>query len=291
MEAKRTQVVARVVGLMMVGLLTLTACGADSFDIPDLPGSGGMVAEYAPGLADTDIEDRAAAPDSEVREEVITTGTATVSTDDPAAAAADFSATVREHGGRIADSETSTRNDLPRATVTARVPAAEFQTVLDSLADRGEVVAQSTTSTDVGQEKADLEARQRALQASIDRLSELMAGADSVEDLLRAEEMLTQRQAELDSLTGQLDWLSDRVALSTLTVTFTVDDDGYRPPNVFEQAWETFLFSLQSVIIVFMGLLPWLVVIAAIAAAVLALVRRRRRRRTRPDREEGQPEE
>ncbi len=291
MEAKRIPVVARVVGLMLVGLLALTACGSDSLDVRDSPGSGGMPVEYSRDFADPvpaepGVEDRAETPDDEVRAEIITTGSATVSTADPAVAAADFGATVRDHGGRVADSEISTRYNQPRATVTARIPAAGYQTVLDSLGDHGEVVAQSTVSSDVGQQKADLEARRQALQASIERLTELMTGADSVEDLLRAEEMLTSRQADLDSLTGQLDWLADQVALSTLTVTFTVDDDGYRPPNVFEEAWETFLYSLESILIVFMGLLPWLVVIGAVVAAVLAFVRRRRKRRrktTQPD--------
>ncbi len=279
MEAKRTPVAVRVVGLMLSGLLTLTACGSDSLDIRDFPDSGGMPVEYSPVPAESAAEDRAVAADAEVRAAIITTGSAAVSTANPVAAAESFSATVREHGGRIADSETSSRSDLLRATVTARIPASAYEAVVGSLEDHGEVVAQSTTSTDVGQEKADLEARKQALQASIDRLTELMTGADSVEDLLRAEEMLTRRQADLDSLTGQLDWLSDQVALSTLTVTFTVDDDGYRPPTMFEQAWETFLFSLKSIVIVFMGLLPWLVVIAALAAAVVAFMRRRRRGR------------
>jgi len=161
MEAKRTPVAVRVVGLMLSGLLTLTACGSDSLDIRDFPDSGGMPVEYSPVPAESAAEDRAVAADAEVRAEIITTGSAAVSTANPVAAAESFSATVREHGGPIADSEISTRYNQPRATVTARIPAAGYQTVLDSLGDHGEVVAQSTVSSDVGQQKADLEARGR----------------------------------------------------------------------------------------------------------------------------------
>lgn len=219
---------------------------------------------------------------------MITTGSATVQTGDPTAAATNFATMVRDQGGRISGSESSTRSDQLRAVVTARVPAEKYQTVVSSLVDHGEVVAQSTQSTDVGQERVDLEARRQALQASLDRLIELMSTAGSVEDLLAAENTLTQRQADLDSLTAQLDYLADQVALSTLTVTFTVDDDGYRPPNVFERAWAAFVHSLESVVIVFMGLLPWLVILAAFIAVVLLLVRRRRRR-IRSRQEDEQP--
>lgn len=284
------QPIVRMVGLALVALLSLTACGTDSFVAPQQ-----ITGEYAPAPADTadslgvagEAGEQRAQPGPEVEADVITTGDATVRTADPATAATDFAATVRERGGSIASSETSTRADQPRATVTARVPAADYQAVLDSLADRGEVVSQSTQATDVGRERVDLEARREALQASIDRLTELMSEAGTVEDLLRAEETLTQRQADLDALTGQLDWLADQVALSTLTVTFTVDDDGYRPPNVFARAWAAFVTSLETIVIVVVGLLPWLVILALVAAAVLALVRRRRTGRPRREEEAG----
>jgi polyhydroxyalkanoate synthesis regulator phasin len=262
-----------------------TACGTGSWEQPQIQDSFPVdgAAEPAPAQSERSPADTTA---EEVRAEVITTGSATVRTGDPEAAATSFTATVTDQGGRIASSETSTRSDQLRAVVTARVPAAKYQTVVDSLADHGEVVAQSTQSTDVGQERVDLEARRQALQTSVDRLTELMSSAGSVEDLLAAENTLTQRQADLDALTAQLDYLADQVALSTLTVTFTVDDDGYRPPNAFERAWAAFVTSLESVLIVSLGLLPWLVILAALIALAFVLVRRRRRR-TRPPRDEG----
>ncbi|MCS5479556.1 DUF4349 domain-containing protein [Corynebacterium sp. YIM 101645] len=259
-----------------------TACGTESWEQQQIQDNFPVDRAAEPAPAQTE---RAATED--VREDVITTGSATVQTQDPEIAAADFITLVRDRGGRIASSETSTWSEQLRATVTARVPADNYQTVVDSLADHGEVVAQSTQSTDVGQERVDLEARRAALQASIDRLTELMSTAGSVEDLLAAENTLTQRQADLDSLTAQLDYLADQVALSTLTVTFTVDDEGYRPPNAFERAWAAFVASVASVLIVSMAALPWLVILAVLIAVVFVLVRRRRRNRNRPPQEGG----
>lgn len=179
--------------------LFVSACGSDSFD-ETYVGPG----ERAVGQTIQAEQAERAGPAGEdgasISNDVITTGTASVRTGEPESAAADFAAAVREEGGRIEFSETGTRGDQPRAVVTARVPAERYEAVVDALSDFGEVVAQSTQATDVTQERVDLQARRDALQTSIDRLTELMTGADSVEDLLRAEEMLTQRQGELDSL-------------------------------------------------------------------------------------------
>lgn len=267
----------RIVLLSLACALTLSACGSESFEqIPDfdaLDTAPSLMEPAAPG--NREVGDTG----SEVRSDVITVGSATVTIDDPVAAASGFTAAVEEKGGRTSYSETSTHLDRPRATVEVRVPAERYQEVVSSLSDFGEVVSQSTRATDVGQERVDLEARRQALQTSVDRLTELMSAAGSVEELLQAEENLTERQAELDSLDAQLAYLADQVALSTLDVTFTVDDEGIRPPNVFERAWRTFLDSLQMVLIVTVGLLPWLLILAAVVAVVLALVRRRRRHR------------
>lgn len=248
--------------LLLVALLA-SACAGDS------PSSGDQAVERAmPAVA----EDGAS-----TSTDVITRGTASVRTGEPESAAADFSAAVRSEGGRVEMSEAGTRGGHPRAEVTVRIPAERYEAVVDTLADYGEVVSQSTQATDVTRERVDLQARQEALRGSVDRLTELMTGADSVEDLLRAEEMLTQRQAELDSLSAQLDHLVDQVTMSTLTVTFTVDDDGHQPPGVGERMWDAFLTSVETLVIVAVGVLPWLVVIGLVLAVVLAVLRRRRR--------------
>jgi len=52
---------------------------------------------------------------------------------------------------------------------------------------------------------------------------------------------------------------------------------------VVERSWQAFLTSLETMVIVLVGLLPWLVVLGAVIAVVVAVVRRRRRRRASGD--------
>ena len=75
---------------------------------------------------------------------------------------------------------------------------------MDAIEDMGvEVINSYETAQDVTEEYVDLEGRIEALQASHDRLLELMANAEFTEDLLRAEQELTIREAELEALFGR----------------------------------------------------------------------------------------
>ena len=89
----------------------------------------------------------------------------------------------------------------------------------------------------------------------------------TVDELIAAENGLTQRQAELDSLTAQLEWLDSQVSMSTLNVSFSTDVDstGFS----LGKAWQIFLKSLEVVGYGLLVALPWLVV----AAIIFLLVR------------------
>src|SRR5690606_33897713 len=65
----------------------------------------------------------------------------------------------------------------------------------------------------------DLEARLRARRAVAERLTELLARADTVEEILAVQTQLAQVQEEIASAEGQLRYLRNQVALSTITLT------------------------------------------------------------------------
>ena len=99
-----------------------------------------------------------------------------------------------------------------------RVPADELTGLLADLEDLGDVASVSVSRSDVTTTAVDLDARISALQTSVARLQALMDGAATTEALLAAEEALTERQEELESLQSQRALLADQVELSTLSV-------------------------------------------------------------------------
>ena len=140
-------------------------------------------------------------------------------------------------------------------------------------------------ASDVTQQRQDLDGRIEALTASVDRLQQLLAEATTVADLIAIESELTTRQAELDSLTQQRDWLVDQVDFSTITVDLVTEDVAPDPqPDDFWSGlvagWNA-LVAFASWLGVAVGvLLPWLLVglvTTAVVVAIVLLATRRRR--------------
>lgn len=209
---------------------------------------------------------------------LIVTGDATVVVSDPAEAAEGFQEVVKDLGGTV-DSTWESNTDYDRSSsVTVRVPSDKFEELTAHLPEFGEVEFQNTSSVDVGQQYVDLDARVSALEDSLKRLQALADQAETTEELLQAEDMLTSRQADLDSLRQQLQWLDDQVAMSTLSVTFTTEvvrsEDGFS----WEHAWELFVQSVTAFAYLVLVALPWALFAAAIVLLIRWLLSKRRNR-------------
>lgn len=176
------------------------------------------------------------------------------------------------------------------AWITVRVPSEDLPAVVEELSDVGEVTASTINRQDVTEQAVDLRARIDAAQASVDRLLELMAEADSTADLIAAEAALSERQAMLESYQQELEWLEGQVAMSSLTVTLTpvvetVEADPAGFTDGLVAGWNGLIATLNGIVIALGFLIPWLVVAAILALIVWAIVRwvRGRRERRRKD--------
>ncbi|MGW6426311.1 DUF4349 domain-containing protein [Nocardia sp. NPDC055053] len=281
-----------VVMVGVFGLLFLAGCGDDTSesqaDRASSPMISGPASAVAPGFREGAPSKEAPAPsDSANRKEVIT-GSVDITADDPIGAAATVTEQVRAMDGRI-DSRTEqpgTDDRTARAVLSVRVPADKTDAFITGLGGIGTVTEVSTNRDDVTMQWEDLDARIRALQASVDRLRALIAGATNTADLIAAEEALSSRQGELDSLTAQKRSLDDQVALSTLTITLTADDK--KAPGDPDNFWDGIVAGWNSLVdwlrdaVVFAGkAVPWLGFLAVLGG-VLWLVLRTVLRRRRP---------
>lgn len=280
--------------------LLLAGCSASGSADSDL--GGGSVAEPAPEQGDGALDagrdaagDEAGGLGSTVEtRDVVTTGTMAVTADDPVLAAAETTALVTAADGRIdsQNQQPGTDSQPARASLVIRVPSARYQAVVADIQKLGGVTHYSTEASDVTQQKQDIDARISALETSTKRLESLMADADSTADLIEIENALSGRQAELDSLTTQRDYLEDQVAFSTLSVDFTAP--GVVSPGSPRTFWDGFLAGwnaligfLAGTLVVIGAFLPWLLLFGAIAAIVLLIVRASRRGPRKPRPENG----
>ena len=272
-----TTLLAATIAMMTVG------CAADFSDsaVGEMDYAG---AETANAMGDVEVaqdfagEEFGDLGDVEVGSHVIVTGRMTILTDKPAEAAKEYAAAIKEIGG-YADSEWQYNSGADsQSDVTLRVPADKFDEAVELAEGFGKVQDKNVSREDVSAQVVDLEARKQALQDSLERLTELMGEAQTVSDLLEAENMKTQRQAELDSLVAQLDWYQDQTQMSTLSVTFTKQatvTTGFSWDRAVQMLKESFEFLAYALVV----LLPWAVVGTGLAFLIRALVKRGRRRK------------
>ena len=227
----------------------------------------------------------ALSPDAESDRQVVVTGNVSVTTDDPIAAAAEVVRLVESTGGHIQERyETAAREGRSAsASVVARIPADDVTSTLERLTDVGEVVDSSLSSTEVTAQARDLDARIRALEISITRLEDLLTRSGTVSDIVAAEQVLTDRQSQLEQLQSQRSALAEQVDLSTITINLYPDGSvPADPPSGFlsglTSGWNA-LVTTGSALLTLVGvLLPWLVVAGLLTAVVVPVTRRLRRR-------------
>lgn len=129
---------------------------------------------------------------------------------------------ARDAGGFLAR-----RDDT---SMVIRVPAEKFEDLLKRIEKLGDVLHRNVVAEDVTEQYMDAEVRLKNARAVRDRLQELLAKANKVEDSLAIEKELTRVGTEIETLEGKLKYLRDRARYSTITVSFRPkQSDNVRP--------------------------------------------------------------
>ncbi|WP_433298131.1 DUF4349 domain-containing protein [Actinoplanes sp. CA-030573] len=272
-----------VVSAAVAGIV-LTGCGAKSGDSSSSSGAADQAANKAAapvaeggnavnaeGGAATGADTPAQAPDLSVdQRSIIYRGSISVRVkDDVNAVAGQATGIANTAGGFIgSDNRTSGSEGSGTATMTLRVPADKFTTVVDQLSKLGTEEHREINTEDVTEQTVDLDARIQVQQARVDSGRKLLAQAKSLNDLVMLEKEVASRESDLASLQAKKRRLADLTALSTITVTFLgpvapgpkpADD---QPPGFLgglSAGWHALLGSLKVLLTVLGALLPWVI--------------------------------
>ena len=169
------------------------------------------------------------------------------------------------------------------ATLELRIPSDRFDAALDDLSALGKVTSRRQSTEDVTEQVVDLNSRIATQRASVDRVRALLAKATTVDEIVRIEQELTTREADLESLEQRVQALSGQAAMSTVTLRIT-RTDAPPPPPVQEDTgffaglsdgWNAFLDAGAVTLRVVGAVLPFLVVLGIPAAFVIRWRRRR----------------
>ncbi len=176
---------------------------------------------------------------------------------------------------------------MPVISMVLRVPVAHYDESMTRLADLGiRVENRSEIAQDVTQDYVDITARLQALETSRARLLEIIKEATNTEDLLRAEQELSRREAELESAKALQQNLAKTAALSSITVELRpvvtsqpVTDNTWDPAATLHNAVSALLTTLRGfadgTIFFVITTLPWVVVVLLLIYGAVRFFRRK----------------
>jgi Domain of unknown function (DUF4349) len=190
---------------------------------------------------------------------------------------------AEKYGGFILSS--STNNDRS-GTFVLRVPAKRFDRALGDIRDLATRVRfQEIRGDDVTAEYIDQQARLRILQGRKTLLSSLSQQATTTEEILRLGSQLDDVQLRIEQIQGQLRFINDQVAESTLRVSIQeqnapkastqTDVDNPDLGSSVDLGVQGFL-RIVGAVIVGLGYLIPLTLLGALVWFVVWFVRRRR---------------
>ena len=295
----------RLYATLAMTVLLVGACGSPR-DVPeDSDGSAGrdmVVAEeskalsmpYAvPAPTQQDMPRTAAQPmptlqDSTRTTMLIRTGHARIEVESIEPAVAAVQKLARDANAYITNTSMQSADKRARvATLTLRVPAANFDRVLSGLEPLGDVEQVNVTSEDVGEEYMDAGVRLQNSRRLETRLLELLATRTGrLEDVLAVERELARIREEIERMEGRMRYLRNRADISTLTIELHEPQPlltNYEGNNVLtgalRQAWRNFVGFIAGAIAALGVLIP----LAAVIVFVAWLWRRRRNAQLRND--------
>lgn len=186
--------------------------------------------------------------------------------------------TTVELGGYIGNENIYDYKDRIEYTVVVRVPENNFDKLVDKISASAEKIeSKNINSLDVTEEFIDVEARVKTKKELEARYKDILKQASRVDEILNIEREIGKLRAEIESLEGRLNYLKNRVALSSLTITYfekTSSPFGFF--SKFYQALKNGWTYLLWFIIIITSLWPFILILLIVLFIVLRFSKRKK---------------
>ena len=164
------------------------------------------------------------------------------------------------------------------ASYTIRVPASNFDALMNNLSSLGNVPSSHVYSENVSSQYYDTAARLKTYQAQEQRLIELLDMAETVSDVIEIENELTEVRYRIESLQTTLKSWDSRVAYSTvsLSVKEVFEYTPEQTPGYGKRLWSALKDGIENLgyfFLQFVEALPVLILIGAIIYGVIVLIK------------------
>lgn len=316
---KTTSMILAALGAMLLPL-ALVACGGTGDDDDDdgvaVPGresagEGSSVAPQPPSFAAdgdkaaggdsggaTESEPGAPLSSASLERKVIFNATLDMEAENVPGTFNEVGRIARTAGGFIEKSNLYMQKDeegdeRPYATLSLRIPSAQYQDVLADLrALTGvEVKREESGANEVTEQYTDLQSRLRNLERSETQYLALLERANTIQEILTVQERIDGVRLQIERIQGQLKVLDDLVDLATVNVSLQPIPPAkgeesktgpQSPSEAFADAWDWSMEVARYLLAFGAGLAAVAIWLAIPAAVVVLAGRYGRRRRAEP---------
>ena len=225
-------------------------------------------------------------------EKMIKTVNITMETTDFDKSISELSSLVGKYNGYFESSNISHNNyvnkqRLKNANYSIRVPKSNLDTTISSLASIGNIIHENLSKQDVTKSYTDMESRLKVLELKEERVLNLLAKADKMEDIILLENQLGETIQQKENIKANLISLDDQIDYSTIYLNLqevsklSPGEDSKTPfmtklLNAFNDSLYSFGNSMSDFIIAFVYLLPYLIILGVICFAFIIFIKKRK---------------
>jgi len=196
------------------------------------------------------------APVPNVDKKIVKNGSVELKVDNAAKVADKISEIAKEFGGDILSSNSRRQsNGSLRGNLVIKVPVDKFDEAMSAIKKAGEkVIFESVNADDVTMEYIDLKARLNNKKAEEKTFQKLLDRSGALKDVLSVTRELTRVRSEIDSLEGQLKYMTTQTDMSTINVILTefvqiaTDRDSWKPWRVVTSSLHNLILNSQNFI-------------------------------------------
>ena len=177
--------------------------------------------------------------------------------------------------------------ELRNASMTLRIPASRLDEFISAVSASSNVVNQNENVRDITLEYVDTDSRKQALKTEEKRLLEMLASAETVEDMIYIEDRLSDIRYELQSTESQLRTYDNQVDYSTVNLSISevkelteIDPEPLEEPTTWERITKGFKDSASDVLdglkefgIGFIVAIPYLLVWAVVIFIIVLIIK------------------
>ena len=179
--------------------------------------------------------------------------------------------------------------------LTIRIPAGHYYEFLDALDGNGKILSKNMYVENISRQYSETETTIKSLETQEERLLDMMAQCETVEDMITVEARLSEVQNQLKIYRNRLSGMDTDVAYSTINMRiyevleYTPDKEpvkvqtfGDRLKNTLKETGRGFLDFLEGLLFFIINVLPYLLILAGIVLLIIWLVKKNHKKN--PDR-------